>query len=483
MAGEQAIALDRFGLGARPGDAVGSDPRGWVAAQLGRFDPAPASIAAQPSRARLVEMFRDYRQQAAEARRDKREMAAAGDVRADDAQKGDPLADAPQMLRKGLREAYIGATTARLVSALRTDTPFPERLVHFWSNHFAVSADKLPIVPLAGNYEFEAIRPHILGSFGDLLYAAVLHPAMLVYLDQAQSIGSASRLAQRAGRFAERAGKKLGLNENLGREIIELHTLGVRTGYSQADVTEFARALTGWTVAGYGRGRMAKLVPGNPGDAVFADALHEPGARTIIGKRYGEGGAGQAKAVLADLARNPATARHIATKLARHFIADSPPPQAVARIEQAFLTSNGDLPTVYRAVIASPEAWEPGSSKFRNPWDWTVASLRATGLQQLPGKQAAAGLLQQLGQPIWRPGSPAGWGDTAADWAGPGALMTRVEVAQQIATRVGDRVDARALVNGVLPDAGSETRQAIARSESPALGLALLLSAPEFLRR
>ena len=483
MAGKEAIALDRFGLGARPGDAVGSDPRGWVLAQLGHFDPAPAPIAAQPPRAQFVTMFQNYREQVAEARRDKRQMATADDPSPDASMKDDPLKDVPQMLRKGLRDAYTGATTARLASALQTDAPFPERLVHFWANHFAVSADKLPVIPLAGNYEFEAIRPHILGSFGDLLSAAVLHPAMLLYLDQAQSIGPGSPLAQRAGRFAEKMGKKLGLNENLGREIMELHTLGVRTGYSQTDVTEFARALTGWTVAGYGQGRLAKLVPGSPGDVVFADALHEPGARTIVGKRYPEGGGEQAKAVLADLARNPATARHIATKLARHFIADTPPPAAVARIEQAFLASNGDLPTVYRAVIASPEAWADQPGKFRNPWDWTVAALRATGLRQLPGKQAAAGLLQQLGQPIWRPGSPAGWGDTTADWAGPGALMTRVELAQQIATRVGDRIDARQLVSTVLPDADAETKQAIARSESPALGLALMLSAPEFLRR
>lgn len=473
----RAIALDRFGLGARPGDTVGADARDWVADQLGRYRPAPPPLADQPPRSALVGMFRDYREQAAEARRAKRSMEPG------DAAPDDPLRDVPQMLRKGLRETYTGATTARLASALVTDVPFPERLVHFWSNHFAVSADKLPLIPLAGDYEFTAIRPHVMGNFRDLLSAAVLHPAMLVYLDQAQSIGPNSVLAQRAGKAAERMGRKLGLNENLGREIMELHTLGVRTGYSQADVTELARALTGWTVAGFVQGRLARLADGPPGDATFAQALHEPGARSIMGKRYPESGGSQAKAVLADLARHPATARHVATKLARHFISDTPPPSAVARLEQAYLSSDGDLPTVYRALIASPEAWAGASVKFRSPWDWTVASLRATGLTQLPGKQAAAGLLQQLGQPVWKPGSPAGWGDTAADWAGPGALMTRVEIAQQLATRIGDRVDARALVGSVLPDASAETAQAVARSESPALGLALLLSSPEFLRR
>lgn len=491
MAGEQAIALDRFGLGARPGERAGSDPRGYVTAQLARYDPAPAALAGLPGRAALTAMFRDYREAAMARRREGRLMppaAGAGAAmapgrRAQGAAPDDPLRDLPQMLRKPLREAYLGATTARLSSALQTAAPFPERLVHFWANHFAVSADKLTVVPLVGNHEFAAIRPHVMGRFADLLAAAVLHPAMLLYLDQAQSIGPGSPLAQRAGRFAGRMGRKLGLNENLAREILELHTLGVRTGYTQADVTELARALTGWTVAGFGQGRAARLADGPAGDAVFAPALHEPGARTVIGTRFAESGGDQATAVLAELARQPATARHVGTKLARHFIADTPPAAAVARLERAFLTSDGDLPTVYRALVASPEAWQALPGKFRSPWDWAVASLRATGLRQLPGGQAAAGVLQQLGQPVWRPGSPAGWGDTAADWAGPGALMTRVEVAQQIATRVADRIDARALVDAVLPDAGAETRQAVARSESPALGLALLLSSPEFLRR
>jgi uncharacterized protein (DUF1800 family) len=478
-AGETTIAFNRFGLGARPGDAAPADPRAWLKAQLSAFDPKPPALAGLPARAELVGLFRDYREQLAEAKREAKAMGPAEDG----AKPDDPLKDVPRELRQGLREAYTSASTVRMTAALQSDTPFGERLVHFWANHFAVSADKLPVVALAGNYEFEAIRPHVMRSFGDLLGAAVTHPAMLIYLDQAQSIGPNSPLAARVERLPRAAKRKIGLNENLAREIMELHTLGVRTGYSQADVTEFARALTGLTIAGFAQGRLAQLVPGAPGETVFAEALHEPGARTVMGKRYAQEGAKQAEAVLADLAAHPATARHVATQLARHFIADDPPPAAVARIEAAFNASHGDLPTVYRALVDSPEAWTAQPGKFRNPWDWTVAALRASGVRQLPGKLATAGLMQQLGQPVWRPGSPAGWGDTAADWAGPGALLTRVEVAQQIASRVGDAVDARALVGAVLPDASAETRQAIARSEAPALGLALLLASPEFLRR
>ena len=164
---------------------------------------------------------------------------------------------------------------ARLSSALTTTSPFVERLVHFWANHFAVSADKLPVVGLAGLLEFEAIRPHVLGRFSDMLLAVEQHPAMLIYLDQAQSIGPDSQ----AGRFiAARQGKQRGLNENLAREIMELHTLGVRTGYSQADVTEFARALTGWTVSGLGRGPAARLL-GNAPPGQFEFAERDPRAR------------------------------------------------------------------------------------------------------------------------------------------------------------------------------------------------------------
>lgn len=478
LAGSQSIALDRFGLGACPGDRVGRDPREWVVSQLTRYDPAPPALAGQPGTEQLVALFRDYREQAATARRERKAMAQA-----DGERPGDPFQRMPRRLRKGLRESYTGAADARLASALATDAPFPERLVHFWSNHFALSVDKVAVLPLAGNHEFAAIRPHVMGSFRNLLRAAVLHPGMLLYLDQAQSVGLQSLLAQRAGRFAQRKGKAPGLNENLGREIMELHTLGVRTGYSQTDVTEFARALTGWTVAGFGRGRLARVIDGPDGKAFFAPALHEPGARNVMGNHYAEDGESQALAILDDLARHPATAHHIASKLASHFIADDPPPAAVARLEKAFLTSDGDLPTVYRALVDEPEAWDPAAGKFRTPWDWTVASLRALRTGRAPAQPGAASLLQQFGQPVWRPGSPAGWGDTAADWAGPGALMTRVEVAQQIAARTGDRIDARQLLPSILPEAGSNTKQAIARSESPALGLALMLSSPEFLRR
>ena len=307
----------------------------------------------------------------------------------------DPLKAARRFVGGQVRDDYAAAVGARITAALISPTPFAERLTHFWANHFAVSADKLQVIGLSGLLEFEAIRPNLMGKFGDMLDAVERHPAMLLYLDQAQSVGPNSM----AGRFAASRprpnGQKLGLNENLAREIMELHTLGVRTGYTQADVTEFARALTGWTVRGIGRGPGARLTgtDGTPGEFVFAERIHEPGERTIVGRKYAEGGERQAQAVLDALAVSPATAEHVATKLARHFAGDTPPPALVARLKASFLKTGGDLPSLYRVLIDSPECWVAGPVKFKSPWEWTVSTGRALGMKQmLP--LAAVGLAQ-----------------------------------------------------------------------------------------
>jgi uncharacterized protein (DUF1800 family) len=312
----------------------------------------------------------------------------------------------------------------------------------------------------------------VLGRFEDMLLAAARHPAMLLYLDQVRSIGPQSPAALRA---AEREQRRRGLNENLAREILELHTLGVRSGYTQADVTEFARALTGWTLP----------APDDEaaGPFQFRRAMHEPGSRTVVGRAYAQAGEEQARAILHDLATAPATAHHIATKLARHFVADEPPPALVQRLSDAFVRTAGDLPSVYRELVATPEAWAATAPKFKSPWDWAISSLRALGRTEIPPMQLA-NLMKQLAQPVWRPGSPAGYDDVAAAWAAPDALVRRVEVAQRLAAQAAGGVDARALAPRVLPGALTDaTAKAIARAESPSSGLALLLVSPEFLRR
>ncbi len=506
-----SIALSRFGLGARPDEAPPTDGKRWLLAQFDRYEAKPDAIANAPTSAGVSADLAEYFRQQQMLRREAQAgvapampappmtmQPAAASMAGPAPQplppglatptaalprngRTDAQKQAAQFARREGRNDYAGAVAARTVSALTTPTPFVERMVHFWSNHFAVSADKLAVVGLSGTLEFEAIRPHVLGRFSDMLSAVERHPAMLIYLDQAVSIGPNSPLGQR---IAARGKRKIGLNENLAREIFELHTLGVRTGYSQADVTEFARAMTGWTVAGIGQGPGARAAgtDGMPGDFAFAAPLHEPGDRHIMGKTYPVGGVEQAQAVLADVAASPATATHLATKLARHFAGDTPPPAMVARLQAAYLRSGGDLPTVYRAIIDSPEAWVEPAPKFKTPWEWTISTYRALGTKDVqPG--VIVGLLNQLGQPVWKPGQPIGYDDIAASWAGPDAVMRRVEAAERFATRAGT-VDARALAPKLFPGAVSPaTTQALARADSPGPALALLLVAPEMMRR
>ncbi len=497
---DMSIAWNRFGLGARPGEAMDAAPRAWLARQLAHYAAVPPALAGQKGSATLVAEFVTYRDALGRLRKATASAPAPPPAAAMPpaapagamaprvpippiVQLGD---DPAALLRKQFgqqsRELYNQAVTARALAALQSPAPFAERLVHFWANHFAVSGDKMEVANLAGAFEFEAIRPYVMGSFRDMLFAVERHPAMLLFLDQAVSVGPNSPLAMRAANRPNLR-RNLGLNENLAREILELHTLGVRTGYSQADVTEFARAMTGWTVAGFGRGPVAKFTGGRPGDFVFADALHEPGARTILGQQWPQAGEAQAAAVLDHLATHPATARHIATKLARHFAGDDPPPKLVARLEANFRKTGGDLPSLYRTLIAAPECWAPGTVKFKSPWEWSISAMRAVGTRQLQ-PNAVPGLMYQLGQPVWKPGSPAGWDDVTGAWAGPDAVLRRVEAAERMAQRTRDQIDPRARAAAMFPAALSPaTAQAIARAESNSQGVALLLVAPEFLRR
>ncbi len=473
----QYLAANRFGLGRRFDDPATGDPKDWLTRQLGDYDPAPAAIASLAGRATIATAYAEYREDRKAMRRE------AAETPMDDAEKGmDP--EMRRLSRSAIRRHYVDASAARLAAAVATSTPFPERLVHFWANHFAVSADKQTVIGFVGHYENDAIRPNIMGKFSDLLIAAVRHPAMLLYLDQAQSFGPDSPVATRVRNRGN--GRAPGLNENLAREILELHTLGVRTGYTQVDVTAFAKALTGLTVAGLGRGAGQRLMPAEAqtGDTVFIDRLHEPGAQTVLGRRYDAAGAAQAEAILRDLAVHPATARHIATKLARHFTADDPPPSLVDRLTADFTKTGGDLSSLYRTLVASPEPWTAAPAMFKSPWDWTVSMLRALKVPALGEKQNVAAMFTQLGQPVWRPGSPAGYDDKVATWAGSAGLMQRVELASRIAGRIGDRVDARQLAPLVLADAlTAGTTQAIARADSPGQGIAMLFASPEFLRR
>jgi uncharacterized protein (DUF1800 family) len=335
--------------------------------------------------------------------------------------------------------------------------------VWFWSNHFCVSADG---TAAAGAYEREAIRPHVLGRFVDMLQAAEGHPAMLFYLDNWQSIGPDSVVG---------INNRRGLNENHAREILELHTLGVRTVYTQADVTTFAKVLTGWTFL------PTATNPEHGGEFVFNRLMHEPGDQTLIGRTYPSGGIQQGRSVLDDLARHPATARHVATKLARHFIADDPPPALVDRLTLRFLETEGDLKEVAKTLVTSPEAWIPERVKIKRPGEWLVAPRRAAGrkdinIQGITNQQAL------LGEPLWRPPAPKGFSDDNAAWLD--GLSLRLQAANAFAQVVAADVDPIGLVDVALgPLASEETRRAVARAETKVQALTLLVMAPEFQRR
>jgi uncharacterized protein (DUF1800 family) len=485
MSIEAAIALNRFGLGARAQQKLPDQPKKYLLDQLQAFDPAPPALAALPNPGQIAQAYEQYTAERQMLRQVKNSAKKSESEAADSAM----LDEKRKMARRDLNEIYVDAANARLSSAINTRTDFAERLVHFWANHFAVSADKPQVTAFAGNHEFTAIRPNIMGKFSNLLLAATLHPAMQVYLDQERSVGPGSPLAQR---LAQRRNREFGLNENLAREILELHTLGVRSVYGQTDVTELARALTGWTTASLAPPFISNRLKAQvqPGETVFFDEMHEPGPRKLLGKSYSQLGRAQSVAILADIAVHPATAKHIARKLAQHFVADDPPASLTAKLEKNFLQTGGDLPSLYRTLVEAPEAWpakwDPTQAKFKSPWDWVTSSLRAMNNPELPGgnKGNIAGIFKQLGQPIWRPGSPAGFADTTQNWAGGAALMRRFETASRIARLNANNVDARSLAGTILPGIlNPHTAENIARAESPMQGLSLLLVSPEFLRR
>lgn len=456
---ESAIAANRFGFGARPGDLarIGASARDHLLQQLRGSapllrDPLPASHEL------LARVFAGRA-----ARRD-----SPADAQPDAVQ-------VAMTVRETYLPAYVAEVGARARTAITSQADFLERLVHFWSNHFAVSVDKIAVLGLAGAMEREAIRPHVLGNFADMLLAVEQHPAMLLYLDNHLSIGPDSQ----AARIAGLRGRDIGLNENLGREILELHTLGVDGGYTQQDVQALAALITGWSVGG-GAGR---LRGGDPGRFFFRAPFHQPGAQQLLGQRYAEAGVEQGTGALRDLALHPRTAAHLAHKLARHFVADDPSPALVARLQKVYLDSRGDLPPLYAALVCAPEAWQAPLSKFKTPTDYIYSTFRALGLP-FGGRMADLRTFELLGQRTFQPGSPAGWPDRGADWDGSAALLKRLEWAQDLGQRLGSTRNAaqvaEAALGGVLSAA---TRTSISRAQEGSQALTLLLAAPEFMRR
>ena len=463
---QAAIAAHRFGLGEATTAALTGDPQGWLLTQIGPADPPRGDGLLNTAQALdLVDAERALRQQARAA------QAAASAASA-----VDPL------VTGHYRDTIAADVRSRLVTAATTQRPFAERLQLFWCNHFTVSLAKGAARGLVGAFERDAIRPHIAGSFETLLTASTTHPAMLRYLDNVYSAGPHSRVVARLGRRAQAMGESpriTGLNENLAREVLELHTLGAESSrgpagsYTQADVTALARVLTGWRV---------DPRPKDPANN-FDPAWHEPGRKTLLGKTYEEG-PDALRQVLRDLARHPATARFVATKLARHFVADNPPAPLVDRLAATYQRQDGHLSEVYRELVRSPEAWNPALAKLKTPEELVLSSARTLGLGERMFERGVAGGIQALGQRIHAAPSPAGWSDRAEDWLGPDAVWKRVEWASRLADRTGRATDARQLARLSLGERlGDSTQRQIDRAADGPQAMALLLMSPEFQRR
>ncbi len=438
MDNRAAHALIRFGLGRSASENLPSNPATWLRQQLTGPDTAPGPL--QPGIGGT----------AADA------ISTFMLDRTDPPPEGQPR-----------RVGVLFRSELQLLfqNALTTQDSFRERLVWFWANHFTVSTRRGEVNALAGSFIRDAIRPHVTGRFADMLRAVMRHPAMLLYLDNAQSFGPNSPVGLKQNK---------GLNENLARECLELHTLTPASGYTQADVIEFARILTGWSIE--------QKAP--PLGFRFRPFVHEPGPKRLMGFQFQEGEQGGLDA-LQFLADHPSTHRALAIKLARHFIADQPPPDAVRAIEGALRDTRGNLGAAAHALTALPAAWTP-LQKLRSPQDFLFAALRASGLpadDDGPKKVPVQGILSGLGQAPFSAAQPVGWPDRAAEWAGPEAMLRRVDWAYGFAGRSNlpePMQFADTALGPLLSDAtGAEIRRAGSRRD----GIALLLASPEFQRR
>ena len=494
---EAALALHRFGFGPRAGTiaAIASDPKGALLAELDKPNAGKIPDAGLMSSGAASRMTSDFlaeraakqkletkRQEASKeaARQEAAKLAAdnpmmqnpenagmekTADAKASEAKLAEAKTTPPRpQPETPMVENFFREAKAHYDSAVRAEIGFAVRLVWFWSNHFCINSDN---TVQAGAYEREAIRPHVLGKFVDLLIAAESHSAMLNYLGNSASMGPNSV----AGINRDR-----GLNENLGREILELHTLGVRTGYTQDDVTSFAKVITGWTT-------YLPDLPEHGGEFLFYPRFHEPGSQTVLGKAYRDTGFEQGKAVLADLAHHPATALHVATKLARHFVADELPATLVETLRQKFVETDGDLWQVARALVTAPESWAPEQTKLKRPSEWMMTYLRAVGFNGVDARLTAPALTR-LGEPLWRPPAPNGFPDEEGAWID--GIAHRLDTANAIAQNPANqqRLDPKAMLETSLgPLASVDTRNAVNRAETKQQAVTLLLMAPEFQRR
>ena len=505
--------LNRLAFGPRPGDVdrvrrIGVEA--WIAEQLHPEriavpDALTARLAAlDVQRLPAGTLIDGYRaEQRANREMQRREAEAAGAKKdAMPMEAMDPAAaQAAPMRREQYRRLSQQTTEARLVQAVESPRQLEEVMTDFWFNHFNVFIGKDLDRALVSNYERDAIRPHVLGHFRDLLGATAKHPAMLFYLDNWLSTGADAEVNRNAKQAA-------GLNENYARELMELHTLGVENegkpdGYTQRDVTELARMLTGWTFDARATGR------GGPLEGVESDALflfvprrHDNGTKQWLGRTVRANGVQEGEFALDVLAAHPATARHVAFKLAQAFVADQPPPALVDRLAQRFLATDGDIRAVLATLFASAEFRAPDTvnAKFKTPYQYVVSAARAAGVP-IVNTQPLAGALAQMGMPLYGCQTPDGYKNTQAAWLNPEGMTRRIGFATALASgrlpidrpapapgapvQPGMRVTTLQpveLLQTLGPTVGERTRGIVMAGE-PRLAASLVLGSPDFMHR
>jgi uncharacterized protein (DUF1800 family) len=519
--------LNRLGFGARPGDIDRVRQMGLARYIDQQLDPSHVADAALDARLEAFPtlsmstraLSEQYFAPAREAQR-ALQLQKAADDKAMNAEAGAPKAPpavSPELakLRQNQQTVLNDLTQAHLLRAVMSERQLQEVLADFWFNHFNVFAGKGQVREYLPEYERDVIRPHVLGNFRDLLGAVAHSPAMLFYLDNWQSSTPnagpaippqvAQRLAdprtpppqrqmilQRLQQMqSQRQRQTRGLNENYGRELMELHTLGVDGGYTQKDVVEVARALTGWTIDR----------PQQGGAFIFRPEMHDTGEKIILGEKFPAGhGQDEGERVLDLLARHPSTAHHIAFQLAQRFVSDEPPAALVDRAARVFTDTKGDLREVVRAIVTSPEffAADAYRAKMKTPLEFVVSVARASGATVMNAQPLAAALRGQLGMPLFGCQPPTGYSNTADAWVNTGALLNRMNFAVQMVSGQGRglRVDVASLAPDASPEARDHlvkvllagdvsdgTRQVLAQAENPQHLLALALGSPEFQRR
>lgn len=478
MKGTQAeIAVNRFGLGARPGDigTAAQDPRGWLLKQM-----TPPVFTTQSIG--LDDMFDLYKQR--NIARKEAKAASQGN------NKKSPQRRAQIQIQRKIKQLATRMTGETLSGGIRSNNALSWRLLDFFSNHFSVSNDNRIMAIVAPLLERDAIAPNIFGRFEDLLLAVIHHPGMLLYLNNEKSFGPESMAVTR--KMSRKGGSKRGLNENLAREILELHTLGVNGGYRQNDVNELAKAISGWSVQRtQGKGKSTEKQKGRlPGKDhsrgkgagfVFRPYGHEPGDRIILGKTYPEGDIDQGRDILKDLARHPSTAAYVSFKLARHFIADKPSERLVDAMSKRWLETKGNLGDVVTTLVSHPDAWGAEQAKLKTPREFVQSAYRASGLNQWNTDKLLK-TLAAMGQEPFEAGSPAGYPDTLEYWSGGTAMLSRVEWAYQFAGTLHQEPEILA-AHSLGAQLSKHTRTAIKRAESRQQGITLWLMSPEFQRR